>query len=143
MHGPDALAGISCARSINEDSYNMQKLFRAVIGTNNIDHCARTCHAPTVAGLAQAFGSGAMTNSFAEFAKAKLFFVIGSNTTEAHPVAATWVKQAVRDGAHLIVADPRYNGIAEHAHTFMQINVGSDVALINGPDACVDYRRAL
>ncbi len=131
-HGPDALAGISCARSINEDSYNMQKLFRAVIGTNNIDHCARTCHAPTVAGLARSFGSGAMTNSFREFAKARLFFVIGSNMTEAHPVAATWVKQAVRNGAHLIVADPRYNGIAEHSHTYMQLKVGSDVALING-----------
>ena len=131
-HGPDALAGISCARSINEDSYNMQKLFRATIGTNNIDHCARTCHAPTVAGLAQSFGSGAMTNSFREFQHGKLFFVIGSNMTEAHPVASTWVKQAVRKGAQLIVADPRYNGIAEHAQTHMQIKVGSDVALING-----------
>ena len=98
QHGPDALAGISCARSINEDSYNMQKLFRATIGTNNIDHCARTCHAPTVAGLARSFGSGAMTNSFKEFKNAKLFFVIGSNMTEAHPVASTWVKQAVRNG---------------------------------------------
>ena len=132
LHGPDALAGISCARSLNEDSYNMQKLFRATIGTNNIDHCARTCHAPTVAGLARAFGSGAMTNSFAEVLGAKLFFVIGSNMTEAHPVAATFVKQAVRNGAELIVADPRFNGIAEHAHTYMQIKVGSDVALING-----------
>lgn len=130
-HGPDALAGISCARSINEDSYNMQKLFRAAIGTNNIDHCARTCHAPTVAGLANSFGSGAMTNSFNEFENGKLFFVIGSNMTEAHPVAATWIKQAVRNGAHLIVADPRFNGIAEHAHTHMQIKVGSDVALLN------------
>ena len=131
-HGPDALAGISCARSINEDSYNMQKLFRAVIGTNNIDHCARTCHAATVAGLARSFGSGAMTNSFADFKKAKTFFVIGSNMTEAHPVASTFVKQAVRNGAQLIVADPRFTGIAEHAHTFLQIKVGSDVALING-----------
>jgi anaerobic selenocysteine-containing dehydrogenase len=80
-----------------------------------------------------------MTNSFAEFAKTGLFFVIGSNMTEAHPVAATWVKQAVRNGAHLIVADPRRNGIAEHARTFMQIKVGSDVALINGlmhPEGC-------
>lgn len=131
-HGPDALAGISCARSINEDSYNMQKLFRAVIGTNNIDHCARACHAPTVAGLAKSFGSGAMTNSFAEFKRAKMFFVIGSNMTEAHPVAATFVKQAVRNGAQMIVVDPRYTGIAEHADTFLQIKVGSDVALING-----------
>ncbi len=131
MYGPDALAGVSCARSINEDSYNMQKLFRAVIGTNNIDHCARICHAPTVAGLARAFGSGAMTNSFSEFSRAKQFFVIGSNMTEAHPVAATWVKQAVRNGAHLIIVDPRRNGIAEHAHMFLQLKVGTDVALIN------------
>ena len=130
-HGPDAIAGISCARSINEDSYNMQKLFRAVIGTNNIDHCARTCHAATVAGLARSFGSGAMTNSFADFQKARMFFVIGSNMTEAHPVAATFVKQAVRNGARLIVVDPRYTAIAEHAHTFLQIKVGSDVALLN------------
>ena len=131
QYGPDALAGISCARSINEDSYNMQKLFRAVIGTNNIDHCARTCHAPTVAGLAKAFGSGAMTNSFKDISETKLFFVIGSNMTEAHPVAASYVNQAVRKGARLIVADPRRNGIAEHAHLDMQIKVGSDVALIN------------
>jgi predicted molibdopterin-dependent oxidoreductase YjgC len=72
-HGPDAVAGISCARSINEDSYNMQKLFRAVFQTNNIDHCARVCHAPTVAGLAASFGSGAGTNSIAEFKDAKMF----------------------------------------------------------------------
>ena len=77
-HGPDALAGVSSSRSINEDSYNMQKLFRSVLGTNNIDNCARTCHAPTVAGLAMSFGSGAMTNSFKDFPKAKLLFVIGS-----------------------------------------------------------------
>ena len=131
-HGPDALAGISCARSTNEDSYNMQKLFRAVIGTNNIDHCARTCHAPTVAGLAQSFGSGAMTNSFADFDKAKMFFVIGSNMTEAHPVAATFVKNAMLKGARMILADPRATALAEFAETHMQIKVGSDVALING-----------
>ncbi|KMY68747.1 formate dehydrogenase [Desulfocarbo indianensis] len=131
-HGPDALGGVSCARSINEDSYNMQKLFRAAIGTNNIDHCARVCHAPTVAGLAQSFGSGAMTNSFADFPKAKMFFVIGSNTTEAHPVAATYMKQAVRAGARMIVADPRENGIARHAQRYVPIKVGSDVAFING-----------
>ncbi len=131
-HGPDALAGVSCARSINEDSYNMQKLFRAVIGTNNIDHCARTCHAPTVAGLAISFGSGAMTNSFEDFLEAKMFFVIGSNTTEAHPVASTFLKRAVRNGARMIVVDPRYSGIAEHATRYVQIKVGSDIALING-----------
>ena len=131
-HGPDALAGISCARSINEDSYQMQKLFRAAIGTNNIDHCARTCHAPTVAGLAASFGSGAMTNSFADFAKAKMFFVTGSNMTEAHPVAATFLKNAVRNGAQLIVADPRRVKLAEFADLYVPIKVGSDVAFLNG-----------
>ncbi|MHB9075352.1 MAG: formate dehydrogenase subunit alpha [Desulfobaccales bacterium] len=131
-HGPDATAGISCARSINEDSYQMQKLFRTAIGTNNIDHCARTCHAPTVAGLAASFGSGAMTNSFADFAKAKMFFVTGSNMTEAHPVASTFLKNAVRNGAQLIVADPRRVKLAEFADLYVPIKVGSDVAFING-----------
>jgi formate dehydrogenase major subunit len=131
-HGPDALAGVSCSRSINEDSYNMQKLFRSVLGTNNIDNCARTCHAPSVAGLAMSFGSGAMTNSFADFAKAKLLFVIGSNTTEAHPVAGTYIKNAVSAGAKLIVADPRRIELADIADMHLQINVGSDIALLNG-----------
>ncbi|MCB2193066.1 MAG: formate dehydrogenase subunit alpha [Deltaproteobacteria bacterium] len=130
--GPDALAGVSCARSTNEDSYNMQKLFRAVLGTNNIDHCARVCHAPTVAGLARSFGSGAMTNSFADFDQAKMFFVIGSNMTEAHPVASTFVKNAVLNGADLILADPRATALKDFASTHMQLKVGTDVALING-----------
>ncbi len=130
-HGPDAIGGSSCSRSINEDSYQMQKLFRAVIGTNNIDNCARACHAPTVAGLARSFGSGAMTNSFKDFAKAKLILAIGSNMTEAHPVASTYVKNAVAEGADLIVVDPRYTGLAEHAALHVPIKVGSDIALIN------------
>jgi len=88
----------------------MQELFRAVLGTNNIDNCARVCHAPTVAGLAKSFGSGAMTNSFKDFAKAKMIIAIGRNMTEAHPVVATFVKNAVDDGAELIVVDPRHPG---------------------------------
>jgi formate dehydrogenase alpha subunit len=130
-YGPDAVGGVSCARSINEDSYNMQKLFRAVFKTNNIDHCARVCHAPTVAGLAAAFGSGASSNSIGEFKNAKMFFVIGSNMTEAHPVASYFVKQAVQKGAKLIVVDPRKHELARRSHIFAQIKVGSDIALIN------------
>jgi len=130
--GPDAVAGISCARSINEDSYNMQKLFRAVFQTNNIDHCARVCHAPTVAGLAASFGSGAGTNSIIEYKDAKMFFCIGTNMTEAHPVASYYVKQAKLKGAKLIVADPRYHELAKRADIFAQIKVGSDVAFLNG-----------
>jgi formate dehydrogenase major subunit len=130
--GPDAIAGVSCARSINEDSYNMQKLFRTAFGTNNIDNCARTCHAPSVVGLAMSFGSGAMTNSFADFAKAKMIFAIGTNMTEAHPVAGTFVKNAVHNGAELFVADPRRIELADIADLHMQIKVGSDIALLNG-----------
>jgi formate dehydrogenase major subunit len=85
-----------------------------------------------VAGLAASFGSGAMTNSFADFDQAKMFFVIGSNTTEAHPVAGALIKRAVQKGAHLIVVDPRLTGIAEHAQTYIPIKVGSDVAFLNG-----------
>ncbi len=130
--GPDAVAGVSCARSINEDSYNMQKLFRAVFQTNNIDHCARVCHAPTVAGLAASFGSGAGTNSIIEYKNAKMFFLIGTNMTEAHPVASYYVKEAVSKGAKLIVADPRKHELAKRADIFAQIKVGSDVAFLNG-----------
>ncbi|MBN2402964.1 MAG: formate dehydrogenase subunit alpha [Spirochaetes bacterium] len=130
--GPDAVAGISCARSINEDSYNMQKLFRAVFQTNNIDHCARVCHAPTVAGLAASFGSGAGTNSISEYKDARMFFCIGTNMTEAHPVASYYVKQAKLNGAKLIVADPRYHELAKMSDIFAQIKVGSDVAFLNG-----------
>ncbi len=132
QHGSDSVAGISCARSINEDSYNMQKLFRAVFKTNNIDHCARVCHAPTVAGLAASFGSGAGTNSIEEFKDAKMFFCIGTNMTEAHPVASYYVKQAKLKGAKLIVADPRYHELAKMSDIFAQIKVGSDVAFLNG-----------
>ncbi|MGC9196767.1 MAG: formate dehydrogenase subunit alpha [Syntrophobacteraceae bacterium] len=129
--GPDALAGVSCARSINEDSYQMQKLFRGVFGTNNIDHCARSCHAPTVAGLAATFGSGAMTNSFGEFHKAKMFLVIGSNMAEAHPVASSFLRNAVRNGAQLIVVDPRKQRLCDISTMHLQLKVGSDIALLN------------
>ena len=93
-----------------------------------------------MAGLATAFGSGAMTNSFEDFPKAKMFFIIGSNTTEAHPVAATFLKQAMRDGAKMIVVDPRYSGIAEHATLHVPIRVGSDVAFSERRDARIDHR---
>ena len=110
----------------------MQKLFRAVLGTNNIDNCARTCHAPSVTGLAMSFGSGAMTNSFSDFSKAKMILAIGTNMTEAHPVAGTFVKNALKNGAELIVVDPRRIELADMADVHLQIKVGSDIALING-----------
>ncbi|HUV09067.1 MAG TPA: formate dehydrogenase subunit alpha, partial [Spirochaetia bacterium] len=130
--GADALAGLSSAKTTNEDNYVMQKFVRAVLGTNNVDHCARLCHASTVAGLAKAFGSGAMTNSIDELRKAPVIFVIGSNTTECHPVIGILIRQAVAEGStKLIVADPRRISLTEIAHIHMQQRSGTDVALIN------------
>ncbi|MHC4286742.1 MAG: formate dehydrogenase subunit alpha [Planctomycetota bacterium] len=131
-YGADSIAGLSSAKCTNEDNYIFQKLFRAVIGTNNVDHCARLCHASTVAGLARAFGSGAMTNTIAELKKAECIFVIGSNTTEAHPVIALSIKEAViNNGAKLIVADPRTIDLVRFSALHMTQKPGTDVALIN------------
>jgi formate dehydrogenase alpha subunit len=130
--GPDSIAGLSSAKCTNEDNYVFQKFIRAGIGTNNVDHCARLCHASTVAGLARAFGSGAMTNSIDELKHSKCIFVIGSNTPEAHPVIALSVREAaVKNGADLIVADPREIELVRYAKLHMQQQPGSDVALIN------------
>ncbi len=128
----DSIAFFSSAKCTNEVNYLMQKLARAAFGTNNIDHCARLCHASTVAGLATSFGSGAMTNSVHEIADAKAIFIIGSNTTENHPVIGIQVKEAVRRGAKLIVADPREIELAQMADIYMQHQPGTDVALLNG-----------
>ena len=112
----------------------MQKFARAVIGTNNIDHCARLCHAPTVTGLVAAFGSGAMTNSFDDIAEdAQIYFIIGSNTTEQHPVLGMRIRRAVKErGAKLILCDPRDIPIAEFATFHIRHKPGTDIALLNG-----------
>ncbi|KPK42156.1 MAG: formate dehydrogenase [Planctomycetes bacterium SM23_25] len=131
-HGPDSIGGLSSAKTTNEENYLMQKVMRAVVGTNNVDHCARLCHASTVAGLARAFGSGAMTNSMDEFERADAIFVIGSNTTECHPIIGASIKRAVLSGkTTLIVADPRTIELTEFAAVHMQHKNGTDVALIN------------
>jgi len=131
-HGADALAGLSSAKCTNEENYVFQKFVRAVLGTNNVDHCARLCHASTVAGLARAFGSGAMTNSIEEIEHADCIFVTGSNTTEAHPIIALRIKAAVtRHGANLIVADPRRIDLVRFSCMHMQQRGGTDVALFN------------
>ena len=131
-HGPDAVAGLASAKCTNEENYLFQKIMRAGLGTNNVDHCARLCHASTVAGLAASFGSGAMTNSIDEIAGADLVFIIGSNTTEAHPVIGLKVKESKRRGAKLVVADPRQIELARLADLHLQHLPGSDVALLNG-----------
>ncbi len=130
--GADSIAGLSSAKCTNEDNYVFQKFIRACIGTNNVDHCARLCHASTVAGLARAFGSGAMTNSIDEIKNAGCIFVIGSNTTEAHPVIGLYIKEAVmKNGSELIVADPRKIDLVRFARLHIAQKPGTDVALIN------------
>lgn len=133
-HGSDAIAGLSSATCTNEENFLFQKFMRATIGTNNVDHCARLCHASTVAGLVRAFGSGAMTNSIGEIRDADTILVTGSNTTESHPVIGLEVKKAVKDGANLIVADPREIELVQEgdADIHMQQNSGTDVAWLMG-----------
>jgi len=131
--GPDAIGVLSSAKCTNEENYLLQKFARAVIGTNNVDHCARLCHASTVAGLVRCFGSGAMTNSIEEIEHADAVFVIGSNTTETHPVIGKLVKRAVVYGdMKLIVADPRSIELSKVADVHIKQRSGTDVALLNG-----------
>ena len=129
---PDEVAVISSAKCTNEENYIIQKFARVVLGTNNIDHCARLCHAPSVAGLAQSFGSGAMTNSINEIREAGCILAIGTNTTEAHPIIGLEVKKAVDNGAKLIVANPREIDLVRFSHIWLRHQPGSDVALLMG-----------
>jgi len=129
----DSLAVLSSAKCTNEENYLLMKFCRAVLGTNNVDHCARLCHSATVAGLTQAFGSGAMTNSIEEIANASVIYLTGSNTTENHPIIALEIKKAViKNGAKLIVADPREIELAKYATFWLRQRPGTDVALFNG-----------
>jgi formate dehydrogenase alpha subunit len=130
-HGPDGIAFISSCRCTNEENYLVQKLARTAGGTNMVDQCATTCHAPTVAGLAAAFGSGAMTNSIGEIKDAQTLFIIGSNPTEAHPIVGMEMKKALRREAFIIVCDPRKTWIAQHAHIHIQHLPGTDNMLVN------------
>ena len=130
-YGPDSIMFFSSAKCTNEENYIIQKFARAVIGTNNVDHCARLCHASTVAGLIRAFGSGAMTNSIEDIEKTDLIFVIGSNTTEQHPIIGAKIINAVESGKKLIVADPRSIKLEKFADITMHQLPGTDIALLN------------
>ncbi|MFA0550477.1 formate dehydrogenase subunit alpha [Vibrio lentus] len=131
--GSNALAGFSSAKTTNEDNYAFQKFIRRELGTNNVDHCARLCHASTVTGLEASLGSGAMTNDIPSIKHSDVIFIIGSDTTSAHPIIGSHIKQAVRHGgARLIVADPKRIDIADHAELYLAHRPGTDVMLING-----------
>jgi formate dehydrogenase alpha subunit len=126
------VAVISSAKCTNEENYLIQKFARVALETNNIDHCARLCHAPTVAGLVQSFGSGAMTNSIDEIARSGTILAIGTDTTATHPIIGLKVRRAVRDGAKLIVANPREIDLCRIAHLWLRHHPGTDVALLMG-----------
>src|SRR5712691_7448281 len=129
--GGQALAGFGSAKCSNEDNYLFQKLIRAVFGTNNVDHCTRLCHASSVAALMEMIGSGSVSNVFADVLLSDVAIVVGSNTTENHPVAATFIKQAAKRGTKLIVIDPRRPDLADRADHYVRFKPGTDVALFN------------
>jgi len=131
VHGGGALAGFGSAKGSNEEAYLFQKLVRVGFGTNNVDHCTRLCHASSVAALMETIGSGAVTAPFTEALNADVIMVIGANPTVNHPVAATFFKNAVKQGKKLIVIDPRGQVLSRHATWMLQQKAGTDVALLN------------
>lgn len=130
-NGPDAIAGISSSRTPNEENYLMQKFIRAVVGTNNIDCCARVCHSPTALGMQRAFGTGAATNSIEDLEHTDCILVVGANPTDAHPVTGAKIKQKLMKGVTGIVVDPRKIELAKYATYHLQLRPGTNVALLN------------
>jgi formate dehydrogenase major subunit len=130
-HGKRALAGFGSAKGTNEEAYLFQKLVRTGFGSNNVDHCTRLCHASSVAALMEGINSGAVSNQVRDVVNAEVMIVIGANPTNNHPVAATWIKNAVKSGTKLIVADPRRSDLSRHATYNLQFHPDTDVALLN------------
>jgi formate dehydrogenase major subunit len=130
-HGPDAIAGISSARCTNEENYLMQKFIRAVIGTNNIDCCARVCHSPTAFGMQKSFGTGAATNSVIDLQYTDCILIIGANPTQGHPVTGAKIKQRLMKGVTGIIIDPREIEITPYAKYHLQLRPGTNVAMLN------------
>ncbi|HCL71090.1 MAG TPA: formate dehydrogenase subunit alpha [Actinobacteria bacterium] len=135
QYGTDAIGGITSSRCTNEEVYVVQKMVRAAFGTNNVDTCARVCHSPTGYGLKQTFGTSAGTQDFTSVADADVIVVIGANPTDAHPVFASRMKRRLRQGADLIVVDPRSIGLVRSAHVeaahHLQLLPGTNVAIVN------------
>src|SRR5439155_1628097 len=129
--GPQALSGFGSAKGSNEEAYLFQKLVRTGFRTNNVDHCTRLCHASSVAALLEGIGSGAVSNPVMDVLQAEVVFLIGAYPVVNHPVAATWIKNAVKNGTKLILADPRRSERARHATHFLQFKPDTDVAFLN------------
>lgn len=130
-HGSDAIGVLGSARATNEENYLTQKFARVVLGTNNVDCCARVCHAPSAAALSQMLGTGAATNSFDDIEQARTLLVFGANATENHPVVGARLRQAALRGAHLVVADPRRIELARIASVHLQMRPGTDIPLLH------------
>ncbi len=130
--GGGAIAGFGSAKCSNEEAYLFQKLLRTRFRTNNIDHCTRLCHASSVAALFEGIGSGAVSTTYGDIENSDVAIITGSNSTANHPVAATFFKQARRNGTKIIYVDPRADKVADHADIFCQIKPGTDVAFYNG-----------
>jgi formate dehydrogenase major subunit len=130
-NGPDAVGILGSARATNEENYLTQKFARIVLGTNNVDCCARVCHAPTAAGMNRVFGTGAATNSFDDIERAATILVCGANATDNHPIVGARIKQAARRGARLIVIDPRRIELADYADVHLPLRPGTNVPLLN------------
>ena len=131
-YGPDSVGGLSSAKCTNEENYLFQKLIRAAFRTNNVDHCARLCHAATTVGMLQTLGSGAMTNSISDLAGADCILFIGSNAAESHPVLMGEVYKALDRGAQMFVIDPRETPVARNARKLLRLNPGTDIPLLAG-----------
>ncbi|NCV72630.1 MAG: formate dehydrogenase subunit alpha, partial [Burkholderiaceae bacterium] len=131
QHGKKSLAGFGSAKGSNEEAYLFQKLVRTGFGSNNVDHCTRLCHASSVAALLEGVGSGAVSNQVNDIEHSGLILVIGSNPTANHPVAATWMKNAAKNGTKIVLADPRVTDIGKHAWRTLQFKPDTDVAMLN------------
>ena len=130
-HGPDAIAAISSARATNEENYLVQRVMRAVIGTNNVDNCARICHAPSASGLTASFGLSGGTDSLEALERSQAILLVGSNPTEAHPVVGARLKQMALRGAGLVVIDPRLTELTALADVHLRPRPGTNVALFH------------
>jgi formate dehydrogenase major subunit len=130
-YGPKSIGVLGSARATNEDNYLAQKFARIVLGTNNVDCCARVCHAPTAAAMKRILGTGAATNSYEDIEKARTILVCGANPTENHPIVGARIKQAARRGVKLIVVDPRKIELAEFANMHLALRPGTNVPLLN------------
>ena len=139
--GPDAIGVLGSARATNEDNYLAQKFARVVIGSNNVDCCARVCHTPSAKALKTMLGTGAATNSFDDIERASAFLICGANPTENHPIVGARIKQAVRKGAKLIVVDPRRIELADYADLWLPVRPGHNVELFNAMAATIIEER--